>query len=161
MIPNVAAACATRPGDRRCIPSFPRIKYSRNDHATLPIFQIVPMSFRVCGSFLHILRVVQIMHVLHMFDTYRSRCTIRDFCLHTIRFEIEVFVLAQFASCPYCQHLIFLIPWTRFGHFVHVVTRHHPFLRLDRSTVSRGTFLMFHVSLYSWFLLHVLGINAS
>ena len=51
------------------------------------------MSFRVYESFLHILRVMQIVHVLHMFHTSRPRCTIRDFCLHTKRFEIQAFVL--------------------------------------------------------------------
>ena len=104
---------------------------------------------------------MQIVHVLHMFHTSKPRCTIRDFCLHTKRFEIRVFVLAQFASCLYCEHLIFLMPWTRFEHFFHIVTRHHPFVSLARSMFSRGTFLTFHVSLCCRFLFRVFGINAS
>ena len=107
------------------------------------------MSFRVCESFLHILWVVQIVHVLHMFHTSRPRCTIRDFCLHTKRFEIRLFVLAQFASCPYYEHLIFLIPWMRFGHFIPVVTKHYPFVSLARSIFSCGTFLMFQAFLFA------------
>ena len=127
----------------------------------LPIFQIVPMSFRICDGFLQILRVVQIVQVLHMFHTFRPRCTIRYFCLHTKRFEIRFFVLAQFASCLYWGHFRFLIPWTRFDHYVHVITRQHPFISLARNTFPCDTFRTFHTSLHCWFFLHAIGFNAS
>ena len=37
--PNVAAYCATKSDDRRCLLSLPRREYSRNDAGTVPMFQ--------------------------------------------------------------------------------------------------------------------------
>ena len=49
IIPNVAATCAMRPGDRRYILSFPRSEYSRNDHATPSNILLTPLKFNVCA----------------------------------------------------------------------------------------------------------------
>ena len=112
------------------------------------------MSFRISEGFIYLLWGVQTVPVLHMFHTSSPRWAMGCFCLHTQRFDVRVFVQAQFPSSPYSNRLqMLLMPYTWVRHFLRMKTILHSSISSTRNTFLSGTSCTFDSPLCWCFLL--------